>query len=183
MNISNVEDIDQSKIENIIAIVGSVDLKIPDVPYIPIDEILIGDGFTRLKNIIENLFGKQAAETENDIQVPNFTAVMLENSLNFLNPVKAYNAISSSYEEVIKLLKVKGSDHFRISFMFHSCCMIERSLKKEPLPYENINELIKSKPELYKNIKKSLKIVEETFGTKIPDKEIGYLMDLVKAYL
>ena len=43
--------------------------------------------------------------------------------------------------------------------------------------------LIKSKPELYKNIKKSLKIVEETFGTKIPDKEIGYLMDLVKAYL
>lgn len=183
MNISNVEDIDQSKIENIIAIVGSVDLKIPDVPYIPIDEILIGDGFTRLKNIIENLFGKQAAETENDIQVPNFTAVMLENSLNFLNPVKAYNAISSSYEEVIKLLKVKGSDHFRISFMFHSCCMIERSLKKEPLPYENINELIKSKPELYKNIKKSLKIIEETFGTKIPDKEIGYLMDLVKAYL
>lgn len=182
MNITDVNRVNMNKREGIISVVGSVDLKIPGVPYIPIDEMLIGNGFTKLKNIINKLYGKQASKSDTDIQIPNLTAAMLENSLNFLNPIKAYNTINSSYSEIIKSLKIKDSEHFRISFLFHCCCMIERSLKKEPLPYERIDELIKCKPGMYGNIKKSLQVIEETFGTEIPDKEIGYLMDLVDTY-
>ncbi len=182
MNIYNVNNIEIDEEENIIAVVGSVDLKIPDVPYIPINEILIGNGFMDINNIIEggNIYHRM--ELENDIQIPNLTVKMIENSLNFLNPVKAYNAISSSYSKLIKLLEVKDRDDFKTAFMLHSCCMVERALKKEPLSYDNIDESIRNAPMLYKNIKESLKIVEETFGMEIPDTEIGYIMDLIDTH-
>ena len=56
--------------------------------------------------------------------------------------------------------------------------MVERFLQNDILPYQNIEEHIQNKLDIYKRVKLSLANVEEVFGIVIPDTEIGYIIDL-----
>jgi len=46
------------------------------------------------------------------------------------------------------------------------------------MPYKNVEKLLEEKPDLYKVIKSALSPIEDTFEIKIPDTEIGYVMDI-----
>ncbi len=52
LNYDESTKINMEEVDNLIAVVGTVDLNIPNVPYIPIDEMLIGDGLKVLEKLI-----------------------------------------------------------------------------------------------------------------------------------
>lgn len=158
----------------ILAVVGSVDLNIPGVPYISIDEVIIGEGIKRIENLI-------CGEQYNISFSPKSKKTLLElltDALIFLYPDKAYNTVNKSFQYINKKINIENYKGKEIRYILHCCCMIERLIQGEALPYEKITELIESKDKMYKVIKDSLEIVEETFGIEIPDTEIGYIIDL-----
>jgi transcriptional regulatory protein LevR len=57
--------------------------------------------------------------------------------------------------------------------------MIERVIKKEVLPYNDIAMCIEENMDIYHMLKKSLQIVEDTFSMIIPDTELGYIIDMI----
>lgn len=173
LTINNLENID-----NIIAVVGSVNPIIPNIPYIPIDELIVGDGFKKIDKMIRGL--ELGIADKNNLIKPNLIVKMLSETLSFLDPIKAYDTVNKSLKQVVKELDIRESQRLQVGYMFHNCSMVERVLKKESLPYENVKQLINNKPKLYKIIKDALVIVEETFGAEIPDTEIGYVMDLIE---
>ena len=103
---------------------------------------------------------------------------MLEKMLTFLNPTKAYNIIDKSFVTLTNLLGIKDTKQLKVRYIFHCCCMVERLLQNDILPYQNIEDHIQNKMDMYKKIKLSLINVEEVFGIVIPDTEIGYIIDL-----
>ncbi|GFN36753.1 sigma 54-interacting transcriptional regulator [Tepidimicrobium xylanilyticum] len=162
--------------KNLIAVVGTVDLKIPDVPYIPIDEVIIGDGLKTLEKLITG------QELGNYNKPSEYSIIgVLEETLAFLNPIKAYEIIRNVFIKIINELGLVNNDRMRIGFLFHTCTMVERVLTGESLTYNNIQRLIQAKPQLYKVIKNNLQEIEEKFGIEIPDTEIGYIMDFFDA--
>ena len=49
---SNIDKaLSEEEKENVVAVVGTIDLSIPGVPFIPIDELIIGDGIRYWKRI------------------------------------------------------------------------------------------------------------------------------------
>ena len=168
-----VMDIDE--IEDIIAIVGTINLNIPNVPYIPIDDVIVGDGINKIEVLIKG------SEENSDIITSDHNIIirMLEDTLTFLNPTKAYSLVNSTYINLGHLLNKSNYEDLRISFLFHVCSMVERILREDSLTYNNINELKDLKYELYNCVKSSFSNIEESFGIEIPDTEIGYIMDLV----
>lgn len=159
---------------DILAVVGSVDLNIPQVPYISVDEVIIGEGIKRIENLI---YGEQYHGTNNSKDQGTLLD-LLKDALIFLNPDKAYNTVNKSFHYINNKIKVENYRGKEIRFILHCCCMVERLIQGEELPYEQITEVIKGNIEMYKIIKESLEIVEETFGIEIPDTEIGYIIDL-----
>src|SRR5699024_5472668 len=74
--------------EEIVAVVGTVNLHIPGVPFISIDELIIGDG---IKNIEKDIGGVDSYYIKERVSEQNIFIQMLEKILVFLNPIKDYD--------------------------------------------------------------------------------------------
>ncbi|GMG95342.1 sigma 54-interacting transcriptional regulator [Tepidimicrobium xylanilyticum] len=173
-NIDKVLEDEEKK--NIIAVVGTIDLTIPGVPFIPIDELIIGDG---IKILEKNISGLNRMYFKERVSEDNMLTKLLEKILSFLNPEKAYNLANKSFITLTNLLKLDNSDQIKVRYIIHCCCMIERLIQKEALPYKDIEELIEARQKVYRKIRLSLASIEETFGFKVPDTEIGYIIELI----
>jgi transcriptional regulatory protein LevR/transcriptional regulator with AAA-type ATPase domain len=159
---------------DIVAIVGTLDMKIPNVPYISIDEIIIGNGLEKLESIIsgENTNKEhQELDTQKIIQ-------LLEDTLTFLNPTKAYEVANNVFYNIIEEIDNKNLQRLRFGFLFHICDMIERQVSGEALAYNNIDACIQSNQDMYNMLRKQFVPIEEMFGLEVADTEIGYIIDL-----
>lgn len=174
-NYDKMTNTDVFSMDNIIAVVGTVDLKIPGVPYIPIDDIIMGKGLNHLEKIIKGEKGNY----QNWITEQNKIIKVLEDTLSVLNPVKVFEIVNNIYFKLIKKLNKENTESLQIRFLFHTCAMIERLIMGESLTYNDIENLINKKPKLYSEIKNSFEDIEEIFCVNIPDTEIGYVMDLL----
>lgn len=161
--------------EYIIAVVGTIDLQIPNVPFIGVDELITGDGFKRIERII---YGIDGGVTSRKHAEPNIIIKMLRDSLMFLDPEKAYNLANDSFKYIAEKNKLENVRRLHICYIFHTCFMMERVIKNDAMPYKNVEKLLEEKPDLYKVIKSALSPIEDTFEIKIPDTEIGYVMDI-----
>ena len=168
--------LDENEMKNIVAVVGTIDLYIPGVPFIPIDELIIGDG---LKILEKNINYSSNIYTREKVSEDNMFVKLLEEMLTFLNPVKAYNLVNKSFLILSNLLEINNLKQTKVRYIFHISCMIERLIQNEVLPYKDIDRLIKCRFEFYNKIKLSLEDIEESFGIEVPDTEIGYIIDLL----
>lgn len=177
MNKNEFEKVNKEVLDNILAVVGTVDFKLKGVPYIPIDDVIIGDGLSKIEKLITGEI--YIKNNVNKHVESNEILKILSEGLTFLNPTKAYEALNSSFEKLEKLIIIQNHDRIKIGYIVHCCYMIERCLKNEYLPYNNIDDLINSNASSYNFLKKVLEPVEELFGTEIPNTELGYLIDMI----
>ncbi|MCR1900007.1 sigma 54-interacting transcriptional regulator [Irregularibacter muris] len=162
-------------IENILVVVGSTNPNLTNIPYIPIDEVIVGDGLRKISLMIQ---GEEKNKNMYDLNEPNFVVKMLNETLIFLNPIKVYNVVNHSFEIITKSIAITDYRSTKLSFVIHTCSMIERLIINERLTYNNIEDTIRNNPVLYNAIKSSIGEVEQTFNIEIPDTEIGYIIDL-----
>lgn len=151
------------------------------------DEIIVGEGLEKLNKIvledkhsenknIQTYYSdgeKVVIENEKDIYIK-----ILERTLTFLNPVKAYDIVKQTFDYIIDKQNIEADDSMKIGYIIHCSCMIERLLIDSPLVYKNVRKLIQKERKDYEIIKQSMKIIEQYFGLIIPDTEIGYIIDL-----
>jgi len=176
MNKNEFEKANTKSLEDILAVVGTVEIKLPGVPFIPIDDVIIGDGLSKIEKLITGeiyISNNKHKHVESDGILK-----ILSEGLTFLNPIKAYESINNSFRKLEKLIIIENYDRIKIGYIVHCCYMIERCLKKEFLPYKNVDEVINSNINLYNTLKSVLEPVEEIFGTEIPIAELGYLIDM-----
>ena len=177
----NINDIlEEHEIENVVAIVGTIDLHIYGVPFIPIDELIVGNGIKRIKKILNTSnYDDEADKTVEKIVEKNVLIEVLSKTLLFLDSSKAYQLIITSLNNISNCLQIKNHQQIIARYVLHCACMIERLIQKESLPYTDIENFIKLKEEKYSIVKNALIQIEEAFGINIPDTEIGYIIEII----
>ncbi|MEG0093513.1 MAG: sigma 54-interacting transcriptional regulator [Erysipelotrichaceae bacterium] len=166
------KDITEKKI---IGVVGAIDLHLEDVPYISSDKIILEDGLKTINELITNAIG---IESNNEV-IPNFLVNnFLKETLVFLDPIKANKVIRESFEIISKMYKIQDYNRVLIGYMLHVGCMIERSILKEQMEYDNYQEHITEDEELFHVIETAFKIIEDEFQINISDEEKVYVMDI-----
>lgn len=175
MTIHKIKSLTRNQLDNIFLFVGSLNPQIIGMPYISTDEIVIHNGLERISNMI----GGRYFDIDKKRLIPNLTMKIIEDSLSFLNPQKAYDVLDEALNDIVGMLCIEKNDHLKAGFLMHCTCMIERVIKKESLPYENIEACIQENMDIYSTLKKSLQLVEDTFGMIIPDTELGYIIDMI----
>jgi len=107
---------------------------------------------------------------------------ILSKTLTFLNPQKACSVLNDVLEKTLADFGKKIDDDITIKFLFHCSCMVERVIKNEPLPYNNLKELINSRNNVFQVLKKRFELIEEVFGISIPDTELAYVVEMLDTH-
>jgi transcriptional regulator with AAA-type ATPase domain/transcriptional regulatory protein LevR len=107
---------------------------------------------------------------------------ILDKTLTFLNPNKAYNILENVLKNILSDIGSDVDEEILIKFLFHCSCMVERIIKGDSLPYNNLNFIKNNQSVMFELIKKHFEIVEEVFGILIPDTEIAYIVEMISTY-
>ncbi|AEM79476.1 sigma 54-interacting transcriptional regulator [Thermoanaerobacter wiegelii] len=157
------------KKEKPVAIVGSVDLKIPGVPFISLEDLFFGDGENRIAKLL-NL------ENVNIDITPTEIENVLKYYLRFLDNKKIYKLCTS----IINRLKESGfklKTHQIINLTLHLSCLVERIISGEDFGKWPKEEKIRSE---YKHewdtVSSALSIIERELNILIPDSEVAYIV-------
>ncbi|HBT49504.1 MAG: PTS system transcriptional activator [Caldanaerobacter subterraneus] len=120
-----------------------------------------------------------------DLNIPFFKKNLiniLEKTLTFLNPYKAYEVLEKVLNEILLDINGNYDDEVLVKFLFHCSCMIERVIQNQSLPYGDLDFLKKIHHKLFLVIKKHFEVVEEVFGINIPDSELAYVVEIISTH-
>lgn len=108
---------------------------------------------------------------------------VLSESLVFLNPTKACQALFNVLINILNDLGIPYSDDLLIKFLFHTTFTLERCIKKEPYNYTKSRTLIKKYDTIFNVLEKNFKVINEIFAIQIPITEMGYIIEIFLPYL
>lgn len=153
----------------ILAVVGTINIVIEDVQFIPAQDVFLNEGINYLENLV-------------DIEY-DFLKVRkaLSIELNELNLIKVFSDIRDVIRKIEENLKVRIQHDAQIGILIHITFLIDKlkhggqELKFKDL--ENYRHMYNSEFSL---IKKILKDLERVYNINIGDNEIAYIVRIVK---
>lgn len=164
----------------LIAVVGTVDLKFPNIPFISIDELIMGDGGSKINNIIRGI-RVNSNHKKDEIESIDRTILIdtLKKLLLFIDANKIADLVLDSLSYIAKNLRVSITNDITVKYAIHVSCMIERILLSEILPYNNLSAYISERRDVFNCIKESLGEIERLFRINIPNTELAYIVEIV----
>lgn len=184
MDFKEASDVKSGKKElkrrKIDAVVGTVDLQLDNVPFISVDELIIGSGIRRLERLLsgENTGIPFAEEARESVSAGVLTET-LRGMLVFLNPDKMVSVLSRSLAEIMKGNVWKNSKELQVRYMVHAACMFERILQGEILPHKQAEIMKERFPEEFEQIRRALFEAEQMMRVTVPDSELAYLVEMI----
>lgn len=138
-------------------------------------------------NAFESLTTEQVTaeiplETPAQELLQNIQEKLLSESLIFLNPKKACQALFHVLLNILHDLSIPYSDDLLIKFIFHTSFALERCIRKEPFVYPKARILIKQYGGLFNVLEKNFEIITELFSIQIPASEMGFIIEIFLPY-
>ncbi|MDR1028877.1 MAG: sigma 54-interacting transcriptional regulator, partial [Clostridiales Family XIII bacterium] len=160
-----------------LAAVGTVEPAALDVPFIPLDELVFGDGLRKLTALLETAAGGIAAS---DAYVWQGASRLLKEMTTFIDTEKVIRTGREAFDVLSPNLHPDRLRSLQIRFLLHLACMLERVLQKLPLDTPVDTEPCDaSRVARHAKISEAVKEIEREFGVRIPDAEIEFLDDLL----
>ena len=89
---------------------------------------------------------------------------VLDEMLTFINPTKIYNSLKSVLLNIWNDLGLSEDKMFEYKFIMHCAFMVERAIKKEPMPGKNLNYYYNNRKETLNKLEEYFKPVYQEFG-------------------
>ncbi|KYH28326.1 MULTISPECIES: sigma 54-interacting transcriptional regulator [Clostridium] len=161
-----------SKKKKIIAVAGSVNPNIYDIPFIPISELFMDSNYTRLKNIVSRVTPLQ--DFYRDI-FDNLENEIKEISISEFKPmcINLIDSIRNNITRDLDLYKISG-------FILHLACAIVRLINKEKTSEcSRKNQIIETFSKEYIELKEALSTIENFYSIKFSDDELSYMLMII----
>lgn len=153
---NKLED-DVFKEYNVLLIVGTCTLKIKDVPYINIDNLITRDGEKVLNKVLKNKLSTLTLEDVNNNIIKQFSLQNILNRLTMLNPNKIIDQSEVVISNLEVSLKRKFNNNLKVSLLIHISCLVERIIMRDYI------DLIIGHEEFIKNYKDFIDLVNRAF--------------------
>lgn len=163
-----------SKNHTILATVGMVKSNL-DVPFIPLEKLINGEGETILRNILKK-DGKIIVKEKN-VVVRNLCEESLQKFLTYLNPSKVISVLLEFESVLEKELNRKLSNPIQIRLIVHCGCALERMVINNPLHYDGSQDGIDT--EKFEIVKKAASVFKNTLKITLTDDEIILITEML----
>lgn len=161
-----------SKNKKVVAIVGTINPNVYDIPFIPISELFLDNNYTRLRDIVSTI------KTPADIYKEIFDS--LEKEITELN-IREFQPLCIKFLDAIGENVIKYLDIYKVSGLtMHLACALVRLINKEDTPKCTKKEEIKENYLKEFNIIKTLLIpMEEFYNIKFSDDEVCHIAIII----
>ncbi|NMM65766.1 sigma 54-interacting transcriptional regulator [Clostridium sp. P21] len=161
-----------SKGKKIIAIVGTVNPNIYDIPFIPTSELFLDSSYTRIKNIVERI------KIPEDIYKDIFES--LEKEVKELN-ISDFKPLCVNLIDTIRRNITTNLDIYIVSgFILHLACAVVRMINKEPTSVCSRREEIKNTYiKEYTSLKEALISIESHYNIQFSQDELCYMLMII----
>ncbi|MVX65110.1 PRD domain-containing protein [Clostridium chromiireducens] len=153
----------------ILAVVGTMNIFIEGVPFIPAQDIFVEQGIGGLDQLINCEY--------------DFLKVQkaLINEIKNLNCIKLVSCIREVIEKIQESLEIKVQHDAQVGMLIHMSFLVDR-LKNggKEILFKNLKGYKEENSKEFSEIKKALKAFEETYDIKVGDDEVAYIVRMVK---
>jgi len=161
-----------SKGKKIIAIVGTVNPNIYDIPFVPTSELFLDSNYTRIKDIVKRI------KTPEDLYKDIFES--LEKEIKELN-MSEFKSLCMNLIDAIRKNITVDLDIYKVSgFILHLACAVVRLINKEQTSVCSRKEEIKNTYwKEYSNLKESLLPIEIHYNIEFSEDELCYMLMII----
>lgn len=162
------------------AVVGTIDLELKGIPYISVEDLVIGYGIANLEQILfENIiYEREGKQVDRDTVMET----ALGKVLSFLAPEKMCSCIGQIYMTIIQNGNLEEDRKIRLRFIIHASCMVERIIQDNIFMNRQTEYLKAQYGELFGIVKDALGELESWIGIEVPESECAYLVELLMEY-
>lgn len=164
-----IEKIEAIKNEyNVIAIVGTVNIRIDGIPFIPVPDILSGDGIEKLDRIISQEEDYYKLSKSVDDQFGN------------LDGIELVRLVRKGIQGIEERLNLKILHEVRVGIVLHLCFLVDNRIKGgKDANFDKLSEYREKHAKEFILIKQSLRILESTYNINITDSQIAFIIRIM----
>jgi transcriptional regulatory protein LevR len=156
---------------------------LPDVSLNTLyEEVISSSQYIGKKNHFEVVYDFESMKNCSTDYYKQIIIDAVDKILSFLDAKKVCNVLNVVLDNILNDLEKPIDNSLITKFHFHCSCMVERAIRKDSLPYKDLNSLMENHGDLFKVIKKHLTLVEETFSITIPNTEIAYIIEFISTH-
>jgi sigma-54 dependent transcriptional regulator of gfr operon len=165
---------------NILAVVGTVNPDIADIPFISLEDLISGQSTDQFGRILKPVANTAEITRFNENVLRNFSIERVLNSLTILDARTVMKNIDLAMAKFQEISNIQLSNKTRMALYVHVSCLIERLIRNEPITTYDWSTT-SCDTELKDNIQQAFSVMEALYSVKIPDSEIGYIYDIIAA--
>ncbi len=160
----------------IIAVVGIKNPHI-DAPFIPIEQMITGQGDTILREIVGS---KRISNDKNDsnIVLKRFCEDGLQEMLLYLNPTKVVDILLNFVETLEKQSNADWDNAQKLNLVVHVGCALERMVTGNGLSYDK-KSLGDVDDKQFAMVKEAANVFYKTLRIKVTDDELRYIVNMI----
>ncbi len=168
-----------------LAMIGTFETDLLDVPFIPLDILFSEKGIENLMVVLGyNMDSKSSKVIQEEISskyIQNVSLEAIANYIHVLNPQKLLIEMKSVYEHICRQLDIQPSMLIMLRFLIHCCCTVERLVADDGavLKAKNVDPDSLDKQKEISVIKLSLRQIELSYDIKFPAIEIKYIYEVL----
>lgn len=165
---------------NIKLIIGTSNPGIEDIPYLPLEDLILGKGYKILQKALNEIVSEENIEEINQAIVKLFSLQNVIKYLTILNSDKIIDEVELVINNLEISLGMKFPNDLKISLYVHISCLIERLIMKEPITtYKHLDEFKQCHRQFINSVIKSFSVITDVYKIQIPVSEIGYIYDII----
>ncbi|MBS4535585.1 sigma 54-interacting transcriptional regulator [Clostridium sp. D2Q-14] len=165
---------------DVIAIIGTNDPGINEIDYIPLEDLISGQGERKMKKIFHSVASNEQIKEINDNLLKNFSLEQVIESITILDTDKILNYVEEFLSRLEILLNICLTNDKKVALYIHTSCLVERLIRQAPIDsYNNIEKFKDCQKDMIKNIKEAFSVIEAIYNVKINTAEIGYIYDYI----
>ena len=195
INLSSKTEADIQRLvgnRQIVAVVGTINPRLENYPFLSLTEVLFGDGISRLRTLLgSTLIDPILLQRSSTASTPTFTqrsdllreiTYTLSQRMLFLNPVRALPLI----ESMIELIEVEVGETFELEvlagFVMHIACILESGHQQPAiLVSESVRQRIEQQfPRELSICRHALQVLSSQVVRPLPDEEAYNIVGILR---
>ena len=166
---------------NLLAIVGTDDPGIQDIPFIPIDKLIMGEDEGSLSSLFGDSISTIHSEKINNRLVANFSLENMVGSITIIDARILMQDIEAFLERFERYTQETYRNNLKMNLFIHISAMMERLVRSSPIRNcQNLESIKEQNPEFIERFKRAFSLMQRKYGVEINDEEIGIIYQIIK---
>ena len=163
---------------DVLELIGTLDPRIPGVPWMSLDTLISGQGKETLMALFGTLISPADVMQINERIVKNFSLRRVIESVTILDTSKVINQVEAFLTRYQHLTAIAVPNDRKVALYIHVSCLIERLIRQAAI-HNYAGHRAQCQRQHLPALREAISVIEASYSVHIPEAELFYIHDLL----